>query len=409
MEVYISLFGKRKKVLNWLRLLEQEKISFRYKGENLNNFSVVNILIGFPSKKIKNFLKEEGKVYIIEPDPAPSREKLIKAFNSLNLPYVHSGYYPTNCSSVFLFRVDVDYVDSEGLENIFEITKKFNIKGTYFINISGEEEFDEKIGHFKLKTPTTPQRKEILQKILLEGNEIANHGYWHYVFKDFKRNYQNIKVCNLFLKKLFEIRNKGFAAPGGEINSSLIKAINQAKLLYSSNELTEGKFPYYPYIQNTKSKTLEIPVYYLCDASFEFSKNEKLVRTIPLYYQDILRSLYLKYIKQQINNNKPIGILAHPHLIGKVAKDFFGSIFREIKRLKIPNYTFEEFANWWKQREKIRISYRKVGEQLIIRANHYPVLVEIIYGKKKSIITINRKSIINLKKLRKQGNAIKYP
>ena len=405
MEVYISLFGKKKKVLSWLRLLEQEKIPFRYKGENLNNFSVVNILISFPSKKIKNFFKEKGKAYIIEPEPTPSREKLIRAFNSLNLPYFHSWYYPTNCFSVFLFRVDVDYVDSEGLENIFEITKKFNIKGTYFINISGEEEFDEKIGHFKLKTPTTPQRKEILQKILLEGNEIANHGYWHYVFKDFKKNYQNIKVCNLFLKKLFEIRNKGFAAPGGEMNSSLIKAINQAKLLYSSNEFTEGKFPYYPYIQNTKSKVLGIPVYYFCDASFEFLKKERLVRTIPFYCQDILRSFYLKYIKQQINNNKPIGILAHPHLIGKIAKDFFGPIFKEIKRLKIPNYTFEEFANWWKQREKIRISYKKVGDQLFIEANHYPVLIETIYGKKKSIITINKRSIINL---RKQRNAIKY-
>jgi len=400
MEIYVSLFGKEKDVLDWLRLLEQEKVPFKYKGESLNNFSSINVLVSFPKEKVKKFLKnKKDRIYFFESVfTSSSREKLIKAYKLLNIPYIHLWYYPTPRPSIFLPRVDVDYVYFWGLKNLLKISKKFKIKGTYFLNISGEEEFDEEIGHFKLKKPTTPGRKEIIFKILKENNEIANHGYWHYVFKDFKKNYQNINVCNLFLKKLFKIRNKGFAAPGGEINNSLIKAINQAKLLYSSNELSEGGFPYYPYIQNKKSKILEIPVCYFCDASFELLENKKVNQTISPYCQDILRSFYLKYIKQQINNNKPIGILAHPHLIGKVAKDFFGPIFKEIKRLKIPNYTFEEFASWWKRREKIRISYRKVGDQLIIRANYYPVLIETIYGKKKSIITINKKSIINLKK-----------
>jgi len=400
MEIYVSLFGEKKDVLDWLRLLEQEKVPFKYRGKSLNNFSSINVLVGFPKEKVKKFLKnKKDRIYLLESVfTLPSREKLIKAYKLLKIPYIHFWYYPTPCPSIFLFRIDVDYVYLEGLKGLLKISKKFKIKGTYFLNISGEEEFDEEIGHLKLKKPTTPERKEIILKILKEDNEIANHGYWHYVFEDFKKNYRNINVCNLFLKKLFGIRNKGFAAPGGEINSSLIKAINQAKLLYSSNELSEGGFPYFSYIQNKKSKILEIPVYYFCDASFEPLENKKVDRIIPPYCQDILRSFYLKYIKQQINNNKPIAILAHPHLIGKVAKDFFGPIFREIKRLKIPNYTFEEFANWWKRREKIRISYRKVGDQLIIRANHYPVLIETIYGKKKSIITINKKSIINLKK-----------
>lgn len=397
MEVYVSLFGKEERILGWLRLLEQEKIPFRYKGEDLNNFSSINVLVGFYDKKIKNFLgKSKDKAYIIESNPTPSREKLIEAFKSLNLPYVHLWYYPINCSSIFLFRVDVDYVYLKGLENIFEVTKKFNIKGTYFVNISGEEEFDEKIGHLKLKTPTTPKRKEILQKILSENNEIANHGYWHYVFKDFEKNYQNITVSNLFLRKLFDIKSKGFAAPGGRINSSLMKAMNQAKLLYSSNELSEGGFPYFPYIENKKSKILEIPIYHFCDASFE-PLEKKSNRLIPLYYQDILRDFYLEYIKQQIKNNKPIGILSHPHFIGKVAKDFFGPIFREIKRLKIPNYTFVQFATWWKQREKIKISYRKVRKQLIIQASQYPILAEVIYKGRKNIFKISKRSIINLK------------
>lgn len=401
MEAYVSLFGKRKKILSWLQLLEQEKVPFRYKGENLNNFSLVNILIGFPSKKIKNYLKEEkDKVYIVESSPTSSREKLIEAFNSLNFPYIHLWHYPTDCSSVFLFRVDVDYVDLKGLENIFEITKKFDIKGTYFVNISGEEEFDEEIAHLKLKKPTTPQRRKILQKILRDNNELANHGYWHYVFHDYKKNYQNIKKCNLFLEKLFGVQNKGFAAPGGEINNSLLKAINQANLLYSSNELSEGGFPYFIYIQNKKSKVLEIPVYYLCDASFETLGCKESRQAISSCYRNILRSSYLKYIKRQIKSNEPIGILIHPHLIGRIAKNFFNPIFSEINKLKIPSYTFKQFAEWWKQREKIKIRlfYRKNKDkkQLIIQANKYPVLVEIIFKGRKNIKRINKKTIINL-------------
>jgi peptidoglycan/xylan/chitin deacetylase (PgdA/CDA1 family) len=401
MEVYVALFGNKEKILDWLTFLEQERIPFRYKGPILKEFSQINILVGFPNRKTSSLGKRE-QTFIIEPSLSPAkkldqlRKKIIRGFQLAKLPYVHVWYYPISCPTIFLFRQDVDYVHKKGLENLLKISKEFNIRGTYFLNISGEEEFDEKIGHLKLEKPTTPQKKEILQKILLNKNEIANHGYWHYVFRDFKKNYQNIKIGNLYLKKLFGVKGKGFAAPGGQINNSLIKAANQAKLLYSSNELDEGGFPYYPYVQNKKMKVLEIPCYYFCDASFQ---------SLPSYCQGILKNSYLEYLEQQINNNKPIVILGHPHLIGKVAKSFFAPIFREVKKLKIPNYTFEEFANWWKQREKIKISYNKVEEQLIIKANKYPILTEIIYGGRKSIVKINKRSIINLKNWR---NAINY-
>jgi len=139
----------------------------------------------------------------------------------------------------------------------------------------------------------------------------------------------------------------------------------------------------------------------LCDASFEAVGNKRNYHVISSCYWDILRNSYLKYIKKQVKRNRPIILLVHPHLIGRVAKNFFNPIFREIKKLKIPNYTFEQFAKWWKWRAKIKIFYRKDKNQVIIQANKYPVLVEIIYKGKKNIKKINKTTIINLKKLKK--------
>jgi radical SAM protein with 4Fe4S-binding SPASM domain len=228
---------KKKDVSDWLRLLEQEKVPFKYRGKSLKYFSSINVLVGFPRKKVKKFLKNgKDKIYLVESVfTPPSREKLIKAYNLLNIPYIHFWYYPTPRPTIFLFRIDVDYIYLKGLENLFKISKKFGIKGTYFLNISGEEEFDEKIGHLKLKKPTTPEpeRKKIMSKILEKGNEIANHGYWHYVFDNIKDNYKNIRKCRYYLKKLFGIKDEGFASPGWdwnkEWNHHLMKKLRKIK------------------------------------------------------------------------------------------------------------------------------------------------------------------------------------
>lgn len=430
MKLYISLFGKKERVLGWLELFEQEKLSFKYKGEILKDFSSVNILVGleFPTN-IKN-LKSDKKVFILESLYTSKTEKkskvnktpkllieqkgnfliipknisslltknrhdrskildilrnvLIRAFELIEFPYIHIWYYPQPCKTIFLFRQDVDYVDEKRVENLIDITSKFNIKGTYFVNISGEEEFDEKIGHLKLLKPTTPDRKGALFKLLDQSNEIANHGYWHWVFKDFKNNSQNIKKCSWYLYDLLNVRAKGFASPGAEWNRSLAKAIEQNKLLYSSNGLSDGGLPYYPYLNGQKTKTLEIPFYFFCDASFDQTNFQKLHK--------VLRDYYLSLIGKNTNRSDPIAILGHPHLTGKFAKGFYLSIFQKIKKLGIPNFTIEEFTCWWKKREKLEIFCQKSGNKLTIESNKSDVLLEVIYKRSRTILKTNKEN-----------------
>lgn len=420
--LYISLFGKKENVLGWLELFEQEKCPFKYKGELLTGFSSVNVYVGFKVlTKIKNF-KGEKKVFILEDLHVSRRKKecqieqkgnfliirnnislllarnkpnrikiittlkdvLIRALKLINLPYIHIWYYPQPCKTIFLFRQDVDYVDEKGIENLINVTSRFNIKGTYFINISGEEEFDEKIGHLKLSKPTTPERKEILFKLLRQNNEIANHGYWHWVFKDFENNFQNIKKGNRYLHKLLNIKAKGFASPGGDWNKTLAKAIERNKLLYSSNGLSDGGFPYYPYLNKQKTKILEIPFYFFCDASFEKNISQKS--------NDILKEYYLNLIQKNIKDGYPIAILGHPHFIGKIGRNFYLSIFQKIKKLKIPNFTIEEFVYWWRKREKLEISCQKLEDKLIIKSNKPNTWIEIVYKRVRNILKTNHKN-----------------
>jgi len=401
MEIYISLFGEKKDVSDWLRLLEQEKVPFKYRGKNLKYFSSINVLVGFPRKKVKKILKnKKDKIYLVESVfTPPSREKLIKAYNLLNIPYIHFWYYPTSRPSIFLFRIDVDYVYLEGLKNLLEISKKFGIKGTYFLNVSGEEEFDEEIGHLKLKKPITPERKEIMLKILGEDNEIANHGYWHYVFDDFKNNHENIRKCRYYLKKLFGIRDQGFASPGWHWNKEIARAVNKSDFLYSSHTVSDrGEFPFYEYYDNKKMSFLEIPFFEISDVKFESilksSQNYSNIQKVAKK----LRGDYLKYIDEQIKHNRPIAIMGHPNLVGKVASFVLSPIFKKVSHFKIPNYALKEFVEWWKQREKFRLKYYKQNGGIIIHSN-FSALAEIVFQGNKKIIKLNNKNPIILNKL----------
>lgn len=487
--VSVSLFGSQKDVIGWLRLLEQERVPFQYKGAILKGFSDINILVGFNQEEVK--VPSRG-VYILEPNLNPWSEKgkttivrqikdedigslnvhciaslreqqaktfgqfqlhevycdlgypvviqkkntfifstnlssqlhfqgfgykridnfsdkyllevhttlvdkekilrflrkiLIEAFGLADLPYIHVWYYPTFSSTIFLFRQDVDYVDEEGIKNLSAVTEKYGIRGTYFININGGEEFEDAADYTKLAKPATPERKGVLKKLLTRSNELANHGYWHDVFDNFEDNYKNIKKCSVYLKKLFGIQDKGFAAPGGIWHSELARAIDQRGFLYASNGTLDcGGFPYYPYYAGRKAKTLEIPFNLVGDASFELAFQPSDIKA--------LKKFYLKLVDEQLNNNEPVAIMGHPHLIGKVAGSFFPPLFTRILKLKIPNYNLEEFAQWWKRREKINLFYEKRRQKITVKSDTPSVIIETVFREKKKLLKLNKKKLI---------------
>ena len=98
------------------------------------------------------------------------REILIMAFHQRGLPYVHLGYFPNNYQSVLAFRIDIDGVFGENLDQISKNALEHGFNLTFFANKSlcqDDEEFLRKIDH---------------------AHEIGNHANIHNLFTDYDFN-----------------------------------------------------------------------------------------------------------------------------------------------------------------------------------------------------------------------------
>lgn len=442
MKAEVFLFGKMEDCLGWFEFLNIEGVSFQYKGKVLGDFERVNILAGYSHADIS---KAKTSVFLIEPKKessrciAPSTKKLsinenvvkfysnissnlvqeylfngfqefsakkefsikhmrkglFEAFNMAKIPYVHLWYYPFQSPSVLLFRQDIDYVEKQGIRKLIQLTDKFSIAGTYFVNISGEEEYDEVIGHLKLDKPTTPKRKLVVREILQKGNELANHGYWHYVFDGFDENLKNIEKGSNYLKELFNVDATGFASPGAEWNSNSLKALDTSGFVYTCNGCSDVVgFPFHPYVDGERLKMLEMIFYRICDASFE----PIVGNADGLTPQEIemLSEILETHADEQIKENKPIAIFGHPHLSGKIADNVYLPIFRKIQKLGIPSLSVSEFAKWWVKRESIKMScFINNDDGLVIKTTE-PAFVRIILNGKKKILKVDDEVSINV-------------
>lgn len=313
------------------------------------------------------------------------KQVLLRAFDAADIPYVHLWYYPDNTESVFIFRQDVDYVDVKGISKLVKVTKDFNIKGTYFINIDGGEEYeDDDAGEHQtveLKEPTTPKRSAYLEPLLNTGNEFANHGYIHDVFGDATLNLKNLKRCSDYLYRLFKVKDVGYASPGGIYTLALGEALNKCKFEYCSNlTLGTGGFPYYPKFSNKINAILEIPFYILSDACFEpFAKAK---------WQKIAAKEFSRYIDQQLSRNEPICLMGHPHISGRVADIFYPAIFKKVNKNHVSNMLLREYCTFWKTRAKQNFSYNFVKNKLKIETKEKHITVCIIYKSLKKLVNI---------------------
>jgi len=307
---------------------------------------------------------------------------------------VHTWYYPFQSPTVLLFRQDIDYVNKKSVRKLLRLTNQLSIKGTYFINISGEEEYDELIGHLKLKKPTMPARNLSLKEVLASGNELANHGYWHYVFDDTVENSKNIRKGSTYLKRIFGITAEGFASPGAEWNKNLLKALEINNLLYACNGCSDVVgFPFHPRWNRKIFKFLELVFYKICDGSFE--SNGSAGAHLTPQEISILSDILESYADGQIKENKPIAIMGHPHLSGNFAERVYLPVFRKIRKLKIPSLSISDFSRWWIRREDIGLSYFIDGKKLTLSVTE-PVFVRIIYKGRRRILRVDNELVIGV-------------
>lgn len=128
--------------------------------------------------------------------------------NTNKLSPIYNGN--TNSNNVSLM-INV-YWGSEYITPILQTLKEKNVKATFFIG-----------GIWATKENT------LLKKIVEDGHEIANHGYYH---KDHdkiseQRNREEISMTNKVIKEICNVDTKLFMPPSGAFNQTTLKVANE--------------------------------------------------------------------------------------------------------------------------------------------------------------------------------------
>lgn len=263
--------------------------------------------------------------------------------------YTHLWYYPSGFDSVFTFRVDTDFSPFCEIERVFELAEENNLSFTWFVN-------------------TRAQARDLAKFVAWQesGQDIQLHCYEHNVFRDYGRNYANLRRGKRVLDEV-GIKVIGFAGPFGEWNENLAMGLEALDFKYSSEFcLSYDDLPFYPIVKGKKSKVLQIPIHPICvgrllEANFDFNQ-------IFVYFR--------QYIDSQKQRCEPIMIYDHPHRICQMLQ-LFDTLFRRVKSMKniwLTNFT--QFMEWWGKRDSVGYKASIENGQIeIITTNEDPRLL----------------------------------
>jgi undecaprenyl phosphate-alpha-L-ara4FN deformylase len=206
-------------------------------------------------------------------------------------------------------RIDVDTLrDAKMVPETLNLLEEYGIKASFFVTTGADETFQNfkhYLNPWRLITKRAIQRygmdmfsgfltkKEVerskeLQKILDEGHELGLHGYMHYDWMNRLDPKTEEEIASWISKgsELFEesfgFQPECFAAPGFKTSPSFLDAIDDFGFNYSSDFMGEG--PFYPSINGSRVKTIQIPVSLSLGEEDCFETLERLRRQLESYY-----------------------------------------------------------------------------------------------------------------------------
>lgn len=104
------------------------------------------------------------------------------------------------------------YWGNEFIEPMLEVLKQNEVKTTFFVGGMWAEKYED-----------------LMNKIINDGHEIGNHGYFHKNHKklNYDQNYEEIYMCHKIVKELYNINMNLFAPPSGEYSKTTLKVANE--------------------------------------------------------------------------------------------------------------------------------------------------------------------------------------
>lgn len=275
---------------------------------------------------------------------------LKQIFIHKQLPYIRLSYVPGFSVSAFGFRVDTDFSPPLIIEKARHIADKVGMRWTWFVDVA----------HNGLRL------KEILD--ILAGQDIQLHCYRHLVYPDYLRNKLNFSRGKEIITQA-GINSIGVAAPYGEWNQELQRALEELGFEYSSEfGYSYDDLPSHPWRNGESSPMLEIPVHPISLGRLVWAKADR--KSIFDYFRRV--------IDRQCSRLEPCFLYDHPQWIVQ-----YQDVMEDVLRYGIEQCgswtTLTEYHHWWIQREQIRydISITKDGMDVRVKNDNSDVALVI--------------------------------
>jgi len=298
------------------------------------------------------------------------------------LPFVSLWPLPNGAQTLFNLRIDTDFASQENVDTLYDLCQKYRITATWFVETQSSQDWISKYAN-------------------MEYQEIGLHCYRHHVFPNFIRNEMDIKRGIKILSQ-HRIRPSGYAAPFGQWNVPLAKAIEHHGFLYSSEFcLDYDNLPFHSHLGDRFTHVLQVPVHPIATSCLRNARHSK--EDMKKYFKDLLKIC--------IEHHLPFFIYDHP---SNANLDVLNWLFKTVRKQDIPVVSLIEYAEWWNKRAKIEWTVDLDKDRIVI--DHTSIDSSIWLLIRKSMTgwsVVEMKDTINLNTVewrkRRLGKAIRTP
>lgn len=226
---------------------------------------------------------------------------------------------------IFSLRIDADEYDGRGFRQYLPFFRKYAQAITLFVNAHQFYRAQDEI-----------------KECSAAGVDVQSHGFYHHIYCDYKSNRYNIAKAKSFFQGM-GIETRGFAAPMGSWNTSLMQALEDEGYLYSTDFSYDYLgLPSYPWLHRRASKVLEVPIFPV--APDKFLKNGQ-------GGIDKICKFYTFVIDEMVRCAIPAIIYGHP-LASKENLELLSRITEyAVFEKRLTPCTMTDFADQWKSQK----------------------------------------------------------
>ena len=253
------------------------------------------------------------------------------------LPFVSLHPFPDGELSLFNLRIDTDFADEKQIADLYDLCQKHTVAASWFVETGSAVE-------------------RLSQFAKMKDQEIGMHCYQHKVFKDFYESETDIKQGKSLLAGE-KISPSGYAAPFGEWNCSLAKAVESSGFKYASEfGLAYDDYPFYPWLGDRFSTVLQVPVHPISAGRLKNARHD----------EEEMKNYFAAVMDTYLAHRLPIFIYDHP---SSANLDVLNWFMKQIQEKEITNVTLSDYAEWWKIRNSIKWSADISSGKLIIKSS----------------------------------------